>query len=50
MPDVSQQPTHNAWPAECAMTPPTPDELAFEFMFFRALACLSPVTAAPPKP
>ena len=42
---------HVSWPAECvADTTMTPEELAFEFMLFRSMACLAPVTAAPPKP
>ena len=48
---VEELAAHDAWPSECGADPTmTAQDLAFEFMFFRSLACLSPVGAAPPKP
>ena len=42
---------HNAWPSECdAALAISPEDLAFEFLLLRALACLAPLTAPPTGP
>ena len=39
------------WPTACDASPSvTPEDLAFEFLFFRSMACLAPLTSAPTGP